>query len=146
MRSVSRRFITALTALLLAAPLLLAGCKQGEGDRCQLDEDCSEGLRCCYQVANPSAQDIIETGGTCTPNDKCTLKQDASIGDDLGSDLGADGTTPDDAKVDAPAADSAPKPDTGKPDTGKPDTGTPDTGTPDTGTPDTSATDTSSAG
>lgn len=26
---------------------LVAGCKQGEGDRCEIDDDCESGLQCC---------------------------------------------------------------------------------------------------
>jgi hypothetical protein len=51
-----------LTAVLaLAAPLLLfAGCKQGVGDRCQVQSDCDDGLLCVLQAgATPQA------GGTC---------------------------------------------------------------------------------
>ncbi|PIE19302.1 MAG: hypothetical protein CSA65_02955, partial [Proteobacteria bacterium] len=67
--------------LLLAAPLAFTGCKQGEGDRCQVDKDCGEGLRCCYQVSNPSSQELIEAGGVCTPDDKCrpTVVPDGNI-------------------------------------------------------------------
>lgn len=51
-----------LTAVLaLAAPLCLAaGCKQGVGDRCQVQSDCDDGLLCVLQAgATPQA------GGTC---------------------------------------------------------------------------------
>lgn len=51
-----------LTAVLaLAAPLFLAaGCKQGVGDRCQVQSDCDDGLLCVLQAgATPQA------GGTC---------------------------------------------------------------------------------
>jgi hypothetical protein len=45
----------------LTAPLLLAaGCKQGVGERCQVDSDCDDGLRCQLPVgATP------QSGGVC---------------------------------------------------------------------------------
>ena len=51
--------LTAVFALL--APLLLAaGCKQGVGERCQVQSDCDDGLLCMLPVgATPQA------GGTC---------------------------------------------------------------------------------
>lgn len=36
-----------LTRLIVAVALLgFAGCKQGEGERCQIDSDCEDGLTC----------------------------------------------------------------------------------------------------
>jgi hypothetical protein len=51
--------LTAVFALL--APLsLAAGCKQGLGDRCQVQSDCDDGLLCVLPAgATPQA------GGTC---------------------------------------------------------------------------------
>ncbi|HXU74872.1 MAG TPA: hypothetical protein VN947_36505 [Polyangia bacterium] len=51
--------LTAVVALL--APLcLVAGCKQGVGDRCQVQTDCDDGLLCVLNAgATPQA------GGTC---------------------------------------------------------------------------------
>ena len=50
---------------LFAAALLalaLAGCKQGVGDRCQVDSDCQDNLLCFYTgTPNPSV------GGQCEP-------------------------------------------------------------------------------
>lgn len=34
------------TALAFAGVIAFAGCKQGEGERCQVNEDCEEGLVC----------------------------------------------------------------------------------------------------
>ena len=46
--------------LLLAAPLGLAGCKQGINDRCQVQSDCDDGLICVLPAgATPQA------GGSC---------------------------------------------------------------------------------
>ncbi|MCG8422666.1 MAG: hypothetical protein MJE77_32520 [Proteobacteria bacterium] len=41
----SSRLIASLLSLFLAA-LTLSGCKQGEGDVCQVTEDCEAGLIC----------------------------------------------------------------------------------------------------
>lgn len=51
--------LTAVVALL--APLcLVAGCKQGVGERCQVQTDCDDGLLCVLAAgATP------QTGGTC---------------------------------------------------------------------------------
>jgi hypothetical protein len=75
--------LTAVVALL--APLLLAaGCKQGVGDRCQVQSDCDDGLLCVLNAgATPQA------GGTCqmpgggadlsTPADLTGVVQDMSL-------------------------------------------------------------------
>lgn len=44
-----KRSITIIVASLALASLALGGiasCKQGEGERCQVADDCAEGLRC----------------------------------------------------------------------------------------------------
>lgn len=54
-------------------------CKQSEGDRCQLDSDCEDGLKCCFSTANPSAEDIIH-GGVCTVKEQCYFESaDAGV-------------------------------------------------------------------
>ncbi len=73
---------------LLALSLGGAGCKQGIGDRCQLDSDCQDGLTCVL----PAGQSLA-VGGTCEG------PVDGSVGFDLavpaadsavtGSDLSA---------------------------------------------------------
>jgi hypothetical protein len=45
---------------LVAAPLALAGCKQGVGDRCQVQSDCDDGLICSLP---PGA--TPQVGGMC---------------------------------------------------------------------------------
>ena len=42
--------------------LSLSGCKQGVGDRCQVNSDCADGLTC---VLPPNGSP--QTGGVCTP-------------------------------------------------------------------------------
>ena len=72
--------------LLLVAIVVGAGfvaCKQGKGDRCQVQEDCSDGLVCT-------------TAGTCQGSGENNL--DANPPPDAGPD----------ARLDAPPADAAP--------------------------------------
>ena len=57
----TRRLLRLTAVVALLAPLcLVAGCKQGVGDRCQVQSDCDDGLLCVLQAgATPQA------GGTC---------------------------------------------------------------------------------
>ena len=64
--------------LLLTSPLCLIGCKQGVGDRCQVQSDCEDQLLCVIPAGGSP-----QSGGTCQPN---------SAGD-LG--VSDSGTTPD---------------------------------------------------
>jgi hypothetical protein len=68
---------------LVAAPLL-AGCKQGVGERCQVQSDCNDGLLCVLPAgATP------QSGGTCQESQGATLdmatpvETDASVPPDL---------------------------------------------------------------
>jgi hypothetical protein len=80
--------------LLLSLLAAAAGCKQGEGGRCQLDSDCSGALVC--NQATGTCQTERTTGG------------DAGFPIDARLDAGP--PMPDAAPVvpDAPAADAAP--------------------------------------
>jgi hypothetical protein len=54
-----------LRPLCVAAPLALAvltssGCKQNEGERCQVQSDCADGLLCILPAGGSQ-----QTGGTC---------------------------------------------------------------------------------
>jgi hypothetical protein len=65
-----------LGSLVFAAGLVFValsstGCKQGEGDRCEIDSDCSAGLMC----NNPSL-----TGGVCSTG-KSETTPDAATAD-----------------------------------------------------------------
>lgn len=74
------------TALLaLVAPLCLAaGCKQGAGERCQVQSDCDDGLLCILPAgATPQA------GGTCQPPGTTPVVDMAAP---PGSDLATGGT------------------------------------------------------
>jgi hypothetical protein len=46
--------------LLLASLLSFAGCKQGEGDRCQVQADCDDNLICVLPAGGTP-----QSGGTC---------------------------------------------------------------------------------
>ncbi len=46
---------------------LLSSCKQGVGDRCQLDSDCENELVCCV------SQEKRAAGGKCYEPDRCDL-------------------------------------------------------------------------
>lgn len=111
--------------LVLLGTTLLGGCKQKEGDRCQLDSDCSEGLFCCV---NPGE---VAKGGICTLPGRCELQGDQGPGPDgprkeVGAPDrtpaergGGDGTAPDTktptpdtkAPADTRAESSSPPPD-----------------------------------
>jgi hypothetical protein len=113
--------------------LLVPACKQGSGERCEIDSDCSSGLTCQMNSTNTSQHDGVCGNTTALP------AVDAAV---------VDAASP----VDVPPADLAPDvssetgPDTG-PDTTpdvSPDT-TPDSSPPDT-TVDRPASDTPTAG
>ena len=98
----------------IACTLLMAslggGCKQQEGDRCQLDSDCEDSLVCCVDPSKASA------GGTCQLPGKCGLTPA-----DGGNDAKSDG------KVDSkPAPDSKPTIDLGPGDSKPLDQSVPD--------------------
>jgi hypothetical protein len=88
-------------SLLLVASLA-TGCKQGEGDRCQLDSDCEGDLVCCV---DPSQ---VNQGGVCRQAGKCDL-------------------TPADSGTDAITEAGEPDLEGPLPDQGPAETGTPDT-------------------
>ena len=46
--------------LLLASLFSFAGCKQGEGDRCQVQDDCDDNLICVLPAGGTP-----QSGGTC---------------------------------------------------------------------------------
>ena len=54
-------------AIVLFAAAIFGACKQGEGDRCQVDGDCEDGLICCVALEN-----VIE-GGSCRTAATCEL-------------------------------------------------------------------------
>ena len=72
-----------LVVLLAVAALSLAGCKQAEGERCQMDSDCDDGLQCCKVQGKPAV---------CKPTGKC-------------GDTAADGGSTDGGKLDGGKSD-----------------------------------------
>jgi hypothetical protein len=54
------RWLRSLAVLVALSPL--AGCKQGVGDRCQVQSDCADGLQCVLPASGSP-----QTGGTCQP-------------------------------------------------------------------------------
>lgn len=99
MMTTSRRL---LLVALLALPA--AGCKQKQGDRCQLTSDCDDGLICLIK-----STDNLATGGTCQPPG--TVIPDASVPVDFagidGATASADGGTDDGAAPDLGVAEDA---------------------------------------
>jgi len=79
-----------LLGLLTAGVVFLIGCKQGEGARCQVTDDCETGLICNQGTDPPSCQKTVGGG------------IDATVPD---ADIDAPTDAPDDA---ADAADAMP--------------------------------------
>jgi hypothetical protein len=68
-----------LCAVLLAGGLSLAGCKQNEGERCEIDSDCAAGLTCNTRGAGLAK-------GVCTSGTPGVPMPDAAP---PGADVGA---------------------------------------------------------
>lgn len=69
-----------LTAVIaLTSPLVFAaGCKQGVGDRCQVQSDCNDGLLCILPAgASPQA------GGTCQAPSSGVIDMAMTISTDM---------------------------------------------------------------
>jgi hypothetical protein len=62
--------ILALAFSFIALGASLASCRQGEGDRCQINEDCDDGLICGSSGGS---------GGTLTCREATPLTRDAAI-------------------------------------------------------------------
>jgi hypothetical protein len=113
------------TASLLAGLVTLAlagvGCKQGIGDRCEQNSDCSDGLACDY-----AGMTTAEAGKCYDPNARTT---DAAT-QDVATTNDAEDTAPDQAddSSSADASDDVPQGSDGATDGGTPpdDGGTPD--------------------
>lgn len=86
-----------MVGLIFAVLVLGAGCKQGIGGRCEVDDDCSSGLVCVNRSG---------TGGECTDS----LGMPVIPRNDASDVVGADGATVDipAPSGDAPSADTAP--------------------------------------
>jgi hypothetical protein len=79
-----RFLLVTLACLPLAGGLLAGGCGQGEGDRCEIDDDCSTGLVC---VLNQGRSD-----GACRTQ-ITTRQPDAAAPDRMPADAPADTAT-----------------------------------------------------
>lgn len=56
-----------LMASLIAGLLTCASCKQAEGERCQITDDCTPGLTCVlFDGANPKSGGVCKGTGTVT--------------------------------------------------------------------------------
>jgi hypothetical protein len=101
----------AVTAAILCFVALvpLAGCEQGEGQRCQTSDDCESGLVCPASTGVCQPSNLANDGGLPPPDANGTGPQPADAAVDAAVDaapLPEDATPlPDDAAVDAaPAA------------------------------------------
>jgi len=96
------RGIIGLMALLTC--LLSFGCKQGEGERCEIKDDCEDGLDC----VGPAGAKTCETGNNVRAD--AAPDFDAPPTPDAGPTPDAD-STPDAAVPDAALPDATPAPD-----------------------------------
>lgn len=110
----SRRGLLAIATVVFCAAAVWT-CSQGEGERCQLDDDC-ESLYCC-KCAGPAAEPV--TSGICLAGraacDRHCGVEGADADADADTDAGADGDAADaerDAESSAEAeADAEPETD-----------------------------------
>jgi hypothetical protein len=49
--------------------VLIAGCKQGKGDRCQVNADCSDNLVCSTATGTCTSQETTGIDATVPPQD-----------------------------------------------------------------------------
>ncbi|MBN2723081.1 MAG: hypothetical protein JXR95_03310 [Deltaproteobacteria bacterium] len=49
--------------------LILASCTQGQGDRCEIDNDCDDGLICCHPVGEAGSEGTCQLYEDCCKND-----------------------------------------------------------------------------
>jgi hypothetical protein len=55
-------------AFLLLAALLTSACNQNDGEPCQVDDDCGDGLTCCIGVNSPRGICGTEDDAVCEPS------------------------------------------------------------------------------
>jgi hypothetical protein len=84
-----------LSAAALLAALSLAACKQGEGERCQVNDDCESGLVC------------VERTGTCGTSNIAPEVDAGPVDAEVPDATLADAATPDAALPDAALPDAA---------------------------------------
>jgi hypothetical protein len=92
-----RSLLVTLACLPLAAGLLAGGCGQGEGDRCEIDDDCGGGLVC---VLNQQGR----SDGTCRTQITVRPPDAAAAPDRMPADAPADTATTTDTAAPADTA------------------------------------------
>jgi hypothetical protein len=83
--------------VVLLVTLGLGGCLQTEGERCQVNSDCQDGLSCCV---GDDPDDVLRGGFCCAGT-----QDDAAV--DAAVDATSDGASDADGGLDAPAVDVA---------------------------------------
>jgi len=81
------RLLRSTAVLALLAPLCLAaGCKQGVGDRCQVQSDCDTNLLCVLPAGGtPQAGGTCQAPGTGTDDMSVTVGADLAAADMTGA-------------------------------------------------------------
>ena len=79
------RLLRLTAVVVLLAPLCLAaGCKQGAGDRCQVQSDCDDGLLCVLPAGGtPQAGGTCQAPGSGGSDMSMTATQDLASNPDL---------------------------------------------------------------
>lgn len=93
-----------------ALTFMAAGCQQQEGEVCEIESECAEGLTCCF---GGTARGLCVADGTCRG-----ATGDAGLRDGGSEDGGSE-----DAAVDAGDEDAGPDEDAGLEDAGPADSG-----------------------
>ena len=77
------RTLTRIVAVLVLAlaPVVLGGCPQAQGERCQIDDDCESGLKC---VPSPTVKDL-DICEPVTPSAPDAGVADAALADAAGA-------------------------------------------------------------
>lgn len=99
------RFFVVVGLSLIAT--LGVGCKQGEGERCELHSDCADGLECDREGVSGEASICVPIGGGADL-DASTEDDAGTGGDDAGSDAADDAGGTDGGGTDGGVADSGP--------------------------------------
>lgn len=127
-----RSTCTAISLGILLSALLLSACKQGEGDRCNWNDDCADDLVCCVTPENrvqggvcvlPIQCDLTRTDGGVVAADSTVTQPDSKAADQamdqaMDQTPAADQTVTPDLRPDGatapdmiPPADTTPTPD-----------------------------------
>jgi len=87
----------------LVAAAALCGCKQGEGESCQTNNDCDPPLICCKTIPLP----VESTWGVCRTEEDC---ENLPVDGTTDPDVEADPDSPSDPGVDPDAEELIPDP------------------------------------